>query len=82
MIALALLINNECVNCGVCRPSCPNEAIRYGKEKHVIDWERCDECVGSFDGPQCINVCPVDCIEKDPEHEETKEQLRAKNQKL
>ncbi len=82
MVELALLINDECVNCGVCVPECPNEAISEGEDIHVIDWEGCTECVGHFNKPQCVEVCPVDCIVNDPKHEETKEQLQAKTEKL
>ncbi|HJN02117.1 MAG: YfhL family 4Fe-4S dicluster ferredoxin [Nitrospinota bacterium] len=79
---MALLINDECVNCGVCEPECPNEAISEGDDLYIIDWAKCTECVGHHEDPQCIEVCPVDCILKDPEHEETKEELQAKKDAL
>lgn len=79
---MALLINDECVNCGVCEPECPNEAITEGDDIYVIAWEKCTECVGHHDEPQCIEVCPVDCIPKDPAHEESKEELQAKKEAL
>jgi ferredoxin len=79
---LALLINDECVNCGVCEPECPNEAISEGDDLYIIDWAKCTECVGHHEEPQCIEVCPVDCILKDPDHEETKEELQAKKDAL
>ncbi len=79
---MALLINDECVNCGVCEPECPNDAIKEGEDIYIIDWEKCTECVGHFDEPQCIEVCPVDCIVKDPEHEESQEELLAKKKQL
>ena len=79
---MALLINDECVNCGVCEPECPNEAISEGDDLYLIDWAKCTECVGHHEDPQCIEVCPVDCILKDPEHEETKEELQAKKDAL
>ena len=75
---MALLINEDCVNCGVCEPECPNEAISEGDDIFVIEWERCTECVGWYEEAQCVEVCPVDCIPKDPEHVETKEQLLEK----
>lgn len=75
---MALLINEECVNCGVCEPECPNDAISEGEDLYVIEWTKCTECLGHHDEPQCIEVCPVDCIVKDPDHEETKEELLAK----
>jgi ferredoxin len=75
---MSLLINQLCVNCDVCAPACPNEAIRQGEVIYEIDPRRCTECVGHFDEPQCIAVCPVECIDPDPAHPETREQLLAK----
>ncbi len=79
---MALLITDECINCDVCEPECPNSAISQGVEFYVIDPARCTECVGHFDTPQCREVCPVDCIPLDPEHEETREMLFAKYERL
>ena len=72
---MALIITDECINCDVCEPECPNDAIAAGEEIYVIDPARCTECVGHFDQPQCQQVCPVDCIPLDPEHVETREVL-------
>ena len=79
---MALLITDECINCDVCEPECPNEAIYMGDEIYEIDPTKCTECVGHYDEPQCVEVCPVDCIPKDPDHEESEEQLMAKYEKL
>ena len=79
---MALIITDECINCDVCEPECPNEAISQGDEIYEIDWTKCTECVGHFDEPQCVQVCPVDCIPKDPDHEETEEELQAKYELL
>ena len=59
---MALIISDECINCDVCEPECPNEAIAQGAEIYEIDPGKCTECVGHYDTPQCIEVCPVDCI--------------------
>ena len=75
---MALLITSQCINCDVCEPVCPNEAISAGELIYVIDPDRCTECVGHFDAPQCRTVCPVDCIPDDPERRESPEQLLAK----
>lgn len=75
---MSLLINDECINCDVCEPECPNGAISQGDEIYEIDPNLCTECIGHFDEPQCIEVCPVDCIVKDPDHEETEDQLMKK----
>lgn len=79
---MALMITDECINCDVCEPECPNGAISVGPEIYVIDPKLCTECVGHFDEPQCQLVCPVDCIPLDPEHRETREELLAKYQRL
>ncbi|MBS1196930.1 MAG: ferredoxin [Proteobacteria bacterium] len=79
---MALMITEECINCDVCEPECPNQAISQGDEYYVIDAEKCTECVGHYDEPQCVQVCPVDCIPKDPGHAESQEQLMAKFHKL
>ena len=73
---MALKILDTCVNCDVCEPACPNQAISLGEEFYEIDPDRCTECVGHFDLPQCIEVCPVECIIIDPERVESDEQLR------
>jgi ferredoxin len=75
---MALKIIDTCINCDVCEPECPNGAISQGPEIYVIDPKLCTECVGHFDKPQCVQVCPVDCIPLDPEHEETQEELMDK----
>lgn len=75
---MALIITDDCINCDVCEPACPNQAISPGEEYYVIDPFKCTECVGHFDEPQCQIVCPVDCIPKDPNWIETNEQLLAK----
>ena len=75
---MALLITDECINCDVCEPECPNGAISMGEEIYGIDPAKCTECVGHFDEPQCQQVCPVSCIPFDPQWRESKEELHAK----
>ncbi|MCK0506746.1 MULTISPECIES: YfhL family 4Fe-4S dicluster ferredoxin [Aromatoleum] len=75
---MALMITDECINCDVCEPECPNGAIYQGDEIYEIDPNKCTECVGHFDEPQCQQVCPVDCIPMNPDVVETKEQLMEK----
>jgi ferredoxin len=75
---MALFITDECINCDVCEPECPNEAISQGPEIYQIDPAKCTECVGHFDTPQCREVCPVDCIPVNPEFVETREALQLK----
>jgi ferredoxin len=79
---MALLITNECINCDVCEPECPNGAISEGETIYEIDPGLCTECVGHHDEPQCIRVCPVECIVKDPDHAETEEMLFQKYLRL
>ena len=75
---MALKITDQCINCDVCEPVCPNIAITAGREIYEIASSSCTECVGHFDVPQCVEVCPVECIILDPEHPESPEQLQAK----
>lgn len=79
---MALLINDACINCDVCEPECPNGAISQGEEIYVIDPALCTECVGHFDKPQCVDVCPVECIHPDPDIPETRDALYQKYHKL
>jgi ferredoxin len=96
---MAIIITDECINCGACEPECPNNAIydagaawRFSRRyrlKGVIDFgdgntlnaeetqaalsddiyyivpDKCTECVGFHDEPQCAAVCPVDCCVDD-----------------
>jgi len=79
---MALLITTQCINCDVCEPACPNEAIYPGEDIYEIDPARCTECVGHFEEPQCSKVCPVDCIPLDPARAESREELLLKFERL
>ena len=79
---MSLLITDECINCDVCEPECPNDAISQGDSIYVIDPNKCTQCVGHYDTPQCVEVCPVDCIPLDFKNPETDVQLQAKYEKL
>ena len=109
---MAIIITDECINCGACEPECPNNAIydagaawRYSDgtslrglinfpdgrvqnaeegrpavsdEVYFIVSDKCTECVGFHDEPQCAAVCPVDCCVDDEDIRETEEELLAK----
>ena len=111
---MAIMITDECINCGACEPECPNNAIYEGgvewrlsdgtslsgevttksgftadasedQEAVSMDFfyivtDKCTECVGFHDEPQCAAVCPVDCCVDDPDHRETEEELTAKKE--
>ena len=79
---MAYQITEECINCGACEPECPNQAISAGDERYVVDFNKCTQCVGHFDEPQCAAVCPVDACKPDPIHAESKEELQAKYNRL
>lgn len=79
---MALRITDECINCDVCEPQCPNTAIYMGQEIYEIDPDRCTECVGHFDEPQCQVVCPVECIIPDAACPEDEPMLLAKYRRL
>ncbi|AUZ06456.2 MULTISPECIES: YfhL family 4Fe-4S dicluster ferredoxin [Vitreoscilla] len=79
---MSLLITDECINCDVCEPECPNDAIYQGDEIYEIHPHLCTQCVGHYDEPQCQQVCPVDCILIDEEKPETQAELQDKYEKL
>jgi ferredoxin len=109
---MAIIITDECINCGACEPECPNTAIYEAAEEwkysdgtelsgnvvlpngkavnadqeqepvsdeyYYIIPDKCTECKGFHDEPQCAAVCPVDCCVPDDEHVESAEDLMAK----
>lgn len=113
---MAIIITDECINCGACEPECPNNAIYEGgvewsisdgttiKGQYTLDGgsevdaaarqqpvsdefyyivpDKCTECVGFHEEPQCAAVCPVDCCVPDPAHVESEEILLARKEKL
>jgi len=79
---MALKIIKGCINCDMCDPECPNKAITMGDKIYEINPDLCTECVGFYDEPTCISVCPLDCIITDPDREEDKETLFQKFEKL
>ncbi|MBY0426729.1 MAG: 4Fe-4S dicluster domain-containing protein [Cytophagales bacterium] len=112
---MAIIITDECINCGACEPECPNTAIYEGgvnwtwaggtkltevvledgttidgkaaqapvsDEFYYIVPNKCTECTGFHEEPQCAAVCPVDCCVDDPDIRETKEELLEKKKWL
>ena len=79
---MSLIITDDCINCDVCEPECPNEAITQGDEIYEIDKDKCTECVGHYDEPQCQQVCPVDCIPMNDNHQESQQPLIEKYESL
>ena len=79
---MALMITDDCINCDLCPVECPNEAIDMGDSIYTIDPARCTECVGQYDQPSCMQVCPVDCIVADPDNNEDLDQLAEKYTRL
>lgn len=112
---MAIIITDECINCGACEPECPNTAIYEGAEEwkysdgtaltgsveingttinadeeqepvsdevYFIAVDKCTECVGFHEEPQCAAVCPVDCCVPDEDNVETEEELKAKQKFL
>ncbi|MBC8259351.1 MAG: YfhL family 4Fe-4S dicluster ferredoxin [SAR324 cluster bacterium] len=75
---MALMITEDCTVCDACIEPCPNEAITAGEEIFVIDALRCSECIGTDEEPQCIEVCPSDCIIPNPDFEESEDELQEK----
>ena len=79
---MAYKISEECISCGACETECPNGAISEGETIYVIDPDKCTECVGAADASKCVDICPVDACELDPDRQESKEELQAKYDKL
>lgn len=80
---MALSIDASCINCAACEGECPNEAITAGDPVFSIDPERCTECVGAYEKPCCLEVCPIEgAIIADPSRPETREALLARYQRL
>ncbi|MBL7802774.1 MAG: 4Fe-4S dicluster domain-containing protein [Saprospiraceae bacterium] len=113
---MAIIITDECINCGACEPECPNNAIYEGgvewaindgntvkgaytledgsvvdaavknqpvsNEYYYIVPDKCTECVGFHEEPQCAAVCPVDCCVPDPDRVESKDELLTKKERL
>ncbi len=75
---MSLLITDECIACDACREECPTEAIEEADPIYIIDPDICTECIGYYDEPSCIAVCPVECIIPDPNNVETLEELKLK----
>ena len=68
---MALKILDSCINCDMCNPECPNDPISLGAEIYEIDVNKFTECVGHYEKPICVSVCPIDCVKPDPEHMES-----------
>lgn len=79
---MALLITGACINCDMCLPECPNQAITEGAKVYKIDPLRCTECIGFYEAPTCLAVCPIDCIRPDPHYSETQAELLQKFKSL
>lgn len=82
LLSMALKITTDCINCDVCEPVCPNEAMSAGDDIYVINPNLCTECVGHYDTPQCVDICPVDCIPKDPDYDESFDELLDKYHRI
>jgi len=62
----------------MCDPECPNGAITLGTDIYEIDVDKCTECVGHYDKPTCVSVCPIDCVKPDLDNIEDEDTLLAK----
>ena len=79
---MAFKIADKCIACGACISECPNGAIRDGERTSVINPDRCTECVGAHQKPECEIICPIMAPYRDPDRPETHEELLAKWKKL
>jgi ferredoxin len=51
-------------------------------DTYYISPDKCTECQGFHEEPQCAAVCPVDCCIPDEMYQETVEELLGKQAKL
>lgn len=79
---MATYITEQCINCGVCEPVCPNHAITPTEYFYLIDPQLCTECVGFHGEEQCQSVCPVLCCLPDPDFREGETSLIQRALKL
>ena len=81
---MAYKITEECLSCGACEPACPNNAISEDMNNniYIVDPDKCTECVGAYESPQCAEICGIDAPVPDPAHKESREQLLEKWQRL
>jgi len=75
-------ITEECASCGSCETECPNQAISQGTDIFVIDPEKCTECMGFYDSPHCVKICPANAPAPDPARRESDDVLLARFKKL
>ncbi|WP_295053149.1 4Fe-4S dicluster domain-containing protein [Sulfuricurvum sp.] len=66
---MSVIINDTCITCDACLQQCPVNAIvddssnPTGKKQYYVQPEKCVECVGLYDDPQCAAICPsIGCI--------------------
>lgn len=79
---MALSITEDCTACDACVEPCPNTAISVGDPIFTINPKLCTEFVGHEHEPQCMLVCPADCIIPDPDHRKSQGELLAKYQSM
>lgn len=73
---MAKRINQEmCIQCAACLAECPNGGIEEIDAVYMIDPKLCTECAGFYGVSRCLEVCPVDAVEDDPDHQEEAEIL-------
>ena len=79
---MVYVISEDCIACGACISECPNGAIRDGETTCVVNPDRCTECVGDHQQPECDIICPIGAPHKDFDTHETREELLEKWKKL
>ena len=54
------IVESQCTACSACELECPNVAISAKNGVFAINPKKCTECIGYFDEPQCVMVCPIE----------------------
>jgi len=66
---MAVIIDASCITCDACLQNCPVGAIvddsanPLGLKRYYVQPDKCVECAGIYDDPQCAAICPsIGCI--------------------
>ena len=72
----------SCIGCDMCVLECPNDAITEKDGVYTINEDLRPEGVGFYKSPQCMRVCAVKAIARNPERPETHDELLEKARRI
>jgi ferredoxin len=56
---MSYTITSQCIRCSRCPVACPTGAIKLDGTHYQIDSSLCNNCVGYYQVPQCVAICPT-----------------------